>query len=182
MQRGQARLSFESVTDRLQRLEAEMGELRLEVEARRSEEAESKRRGDQMRGEVATLLGRRASLEALIHEHSYSTDTVRNLCSRRTRGRARQNEGGLAPVGTLADFLEVDGKYENVVDEFLRDELNYIVVKSWEAADAGIQHAADRRGRSERRSWCTRTTRRPTLGLLEGMESEAPWAAGMRCR
>ncbi len=44
----------------------------------------------------------------------------------------------MAPVGTLADFLEVDGKYESVVDEFLRDELNYIVVKSWDAADAGM--------------------------------------------
>lgn len=136
-QRGQARLSFESVTDRLQRIEAETGELRLEVEARRSEEAQSKRRGDQLRGEVATLLGRRASLEALVNEHSYSTDTVRNIF-KANASRARQNEGGLAPVGTLADFLEVEGKYESVVDEFLRDELNYIVVKSWDAADAGI--------------------------------------------
>jgi chromosome segregation protein len=47
--------------------------------------------------------------------------------------------GGLAPVGTLADFLEVNGQYENVVDEFLRDELNYIVVKSWDAADEGMR-------------------------------------------
>ena len=43
------------------------------------------------------------------------------------------------PVGTLADFLEVDGQYEGVVDEFLRDELNYVVVKSWDAADAGVR-------------------------------------------
>ncbi len=42
------------------------------------------------------------------------------------------------PSARLADFLEVDGKYESVVDEFLRDELNYIVVKSWDAADAGM--------------------------------------------
>ena len=48
-------------------------------------------------------------------------------------------DGGLAPVGTLADFLEVGGQYESVVDEFLRDELNYIVVKSWDAADDGMR-------------------------------------------
>ena len=41
--------------------------------------------------------------------------------------------------GTLADFLEVDGQYEGVVDEFLRDELNYVVVNSWDAANAGVQ-------------------------------------------
>jgi chromosome segregation protein len=42
-------------------------------------------------------------------------------------------------LGTLADFLEVDGRYENVVDEFLRDELNFIVVRNWDAADAGVR-------------------------------------------
>ncbi len=54
LQRGQVKLSFESVTERLKRLEAEIAELRLQIEARRSEEAQSKRRGDQLRGEVAT--------------------------------------------------------------------------------------------------------------------------------
>ena len=135
LQRGQVALSFESVTERLKRLEAEIADLRLQIEARRAEESQSKRRGDQLRGEVASLNGRRNSLEALIKEHSYSTDTVRNIFKTDTY---KQNTNGMAAVGTLADFLEVDGKYESVVDEFLRDELNYIVVKSWDAADAGM--------------------------------------------
>jgi hypothetical protein len=46
---------------------------------------------------------------------------------------------GMAPVGTLADFLEVSGEYEGVVDEFLRDELNFVVVKSWGAAEEGVR-------------------------------------------
>ena len=135
LQRGQVKISFESVTERLKRLEAEIAELRLQTEATRSEESQSKRRGDQLRGEVATLTGRRTSLESLIREHSYSTDTVRNIFK---TSAYKQNTDGMAAVGTLADFLEVDGKYESVVDEFLRDELNYIVVKSWDAADAGM--------------------------------------------
>ncbi len=137
-QRGQAKLTFESVTEKLKRLESELVELRQRLEQRRMEETQSRRRGDGLRAELATLLGRRGSLEALIREHSYSTDTVRNLF-RANAKRAGNNEGGMAPVGTLADFLEVDGRYESVVDEFLRDELNYIVVKSWDAADAGVQ-------------------------------------------
>ncbi len=135
LQRGQVKMSFESVTERLKRLEAEIAELRLQIEASRSEESQSKRRGDQLRGEVATLTGRRTSLESLIREHSYSTDTVRNIFK---TNAYKQNADGMAAVGTLADFLEVEGKYESVVDEFLRDELNYIVVKSWDAADAGM--------------------------------------------
>ena len=135
LQRGQVKLSFESVTERLKRLETEIAEQRQQIQTRRTEEAESKRRGDQLRGEVASLNGRRNSLEALIREHSYSTDTVRNIFKTTAY---KQNLDGMAAVGTLADFLEVEGKYESVVDEFLRDELNYIVVKSWDAADKGV--------------------------------------------
>jgi len=132
-ERGQASLSFESVTERLKNLEAEIASLRSQINVKRGEETEAKRRGDQLRGEHATLTGRRNSLDALIREHSYSTDTVRKLFRSNSLG------GGLAPVGTLADFLEVNNQYENVVDEFLRDELNYIVVKSWDAAHEGMR-------------------------------------------
>ena len=56
-------------------------------------------------------------------------------------GAKRNAETGKqnSTLGTLADFLEVDGAYEQVVDEFLRDELNYVVVKDWEAANEGIK-------------------------------------------
>jgi chromosome segregation protein len=137
-QRGQVSLEFETVTERLARLENEIADLRAQLEAARSEETETKRRGDGLRAEVATLLGRRNSLESLIREHSYSTETVRDIF-RANKAAHAGGGAGVSPVGTLADFLEVDGQYESVVDEFLRDELNYIVVKSWDAADEGMR-------------------------------------------
>jgi chromosome segregation protein len=82
----------------------------------------------------------------LIREHSYSTDTVKNIFKANSKNVATN---ALSPIGTLADFLEVDGQYEGIVDEFLRDELNYIVVNSWDAADAGVRLlAADVAGRA----------------------------------
>jgi chromosome segregation protein len=132
-ERGQLSMNFESVTEILRRLEAEIAALRNDISAKRAEETEARRRGDQLRAEHATLTGRHNSLTALIREHSYSTDTVRKLFRSNSLG------GGLAPVGTLADFLEVNDQYESVVDEFLRDELNYIVVKSWDAANEGMR-------------------------------------------
>ncbi len=138
VERGQASLHFESVTDTLRRLESEIASLRAEIDTKRREENEAKRRGDQLRTERATLTGRRDSLDNLIREHSYSTDTVRKLFRARP-ANGPQNGAALAPVGTLADFLEVEGQYENVVDEYLRDELNYIVVKSWDAAEEGMR-------------------------------------------
>jgi chromosome segregation protein len=136
VQRGQVALTFGDVTERLKTLETEIAELRLKIDGAREKEVATKRRGDQLRGERATLEGRRSSLDALIREHSYSTDTVRNIFKANSRNSVGN---GLSPVGTLADFLEVDGQYEGVVDEFLRDELNYVVVKSWDAADAGVR-------------------------------------------
>jgi chromosome segregation protein len=132
-ERGQVSLTFETVTETLHRVETEIAKLRADIETGRGEEAEAKRHADQLRAEHATLSGRRASLESLIREHSYSTDTVRKLFQSNALG------GGLAPVGTLADFIEVTGEYESVVDEFLRDELNYIVVKSWDSAHEGVR-------------------------------------------
>ncbi len=132
-ERGQVSLTFESVTETLRRVESEMAALRGEIDACRTDEQQAKRHADQLRAEHATLTGRRNSLEALIREHSYSTDTVRNLFRQNSLG------GALAPVGTLADFLEVTGEYESVVDEFLRDELNYIVVRSWDSAHEGVR-------------------------------------------
>jgi chromosome segregation protein len=48
-------------------------------------------------------------------------------------------QGGNTPAGVLADFLEVEPRYERVVEDFLRDELNFVVVKSWDAADEGLR-------------------------------------------
>ena len=132
-ERGQVSLTFESVTETLRRVEGEIVSLRGAIEAGRDEEAGARRHADQLRAEHATLTGRCNSLQALIREHSYSTDTVRKLFQSHSLG------GGLAPVGTLADFLEVTGQYESVVDEFLREELNYIVVKSWDSAHEGVR-------------------------------------------
>jgi chromosome segregation protein len=168
-QRGQVALTFESVTERLRRLETEIAELRLQLGARRNDEAESKKHGDRLRGEVATLTGRSASLEALIRDHSYSTETVRNIFKLESN---RHDLNGMAPIGTLADFLEVDAKYESVVDEFLRDELNYIVVKSWDAADAGM--ALLQTDVSGRATFLVRPNdAQANFAFAEGMQSDA---------
>ena len=132
-QRGQLALEFESVSQRVAGLAEEIVQLRQVLEAKRKEEVESKRRLDALRAEYATALGKKGSLEAVIAEHGYSTESVRRLF------QSGVMQGGLAPAGVLADFLEVQPHYEGVVEDFLRDELNYVVVKSWDAADEGLR-------------------------------------------
>jgi chromosome segregation protein len=133
VQTAQARLRFESAAEALKRLEGEIAALREALQTRRTEENGLHTRANQMRSEQATVAGRRDSLDALIRDHSYSSDTVRRLLKPGALGAGR------SPVGTLADFLEVSGAHEAVVDEFLREELNYVVVESWGAAEEGVR-------------------------------------------
>jgi chromosome segregation protein len=131
--RGQVSMEFESITDTVSALSTRIGEIRSNLDEKRTLELECKRHLDSVRSELATAMGKRSSLDALLRDHGYSTDSVKKLL------KTNALEGGLAPAGVLADFLEVDDQYENVVDDFLRDELNYIVVKSWNAADEGMR-------------------------------------------
>ncbi|HVZ83926.1 MAG TPA: chromosome segregation protein SMC [Terracidiphilus sp.] len=133
VQSGQARMRFESVGETLERLQNEITSLRENLQTRRAEEEGLRAKANELSRAQATATGRKHSLEALIRDHSYATDTVRRLLKPGTVAE------GMAPVGTLADFLEVSGTHEGVVDEFLRDELNFVVVKTWGAAEEGVR-------------------------------------------
>jgi chromosome segregation protein len=98
-------LRFESAAERLKRLEDGDCDLREQLQAQVAAGERAARAANELRSEQAAA-GRRDSLEALIKNHSYSTDTVRRLLK----------PGALAaawrPPGTLADFLEVSGEHE----------------------------------------------------------------------
>jgi chromosome segregation protein len=132
-QRGQIALEFETITQRARGITDEISQVRRLIESKKLAETRAKANLDVLRAEYATALGKKGSLEAVIAEHGYSTESVRRLF------QSGVMQGGFAPVGVLADFLEVEPQHERVVEDFLRDELNYIVVKSWDAADEGLR-------------------------------------------
>ncbi|MGH9521460.1 MAG: chromosome segregation SMC family protein, partial [Terriglobales bacterium] len=132
-QRGQIAIEFESASQKATSLTEQIAGTRSTLSQKRTEETESKKRLDTLRAEYATALGKRGSLEAVIAEHGYSTESVRRLF------QSGALNDGMKPAGVLADFLEVDDRYEHVVEDFLRDELNFVVVKSWDAANEGMR-------------------------------------------
>src|SRR5437868_1542212 len=113
--RGQVTMEFESITDTVNALSNRISEVRAALEERRALELECKRHVDGLRGELATAMGKKASIDALLRDHGYSTESVKRLL------KANVLEGGLAPAGVLADFLEVDDQYEGVIDYFFRE-------------------------------------------------------------
>jgi len=133
VQSSESRHRFGASDAAVKRLEEEIAALRESAQSKRTDEGARRAQANQLRGEQAALAGRRDSLNALIRNHGYATDTVRRLLKPGALGPSA------APVGTLADFVEVSGEHEGVVDEFLREELNYVVVESWGAAEEGVR-------------------------------------------
>jgi len=129
----ESRMRFESSSAAVKRLENEIAGLRETMQAKRADEEARRAAANQLRSDRATAEGRRDSLEALIRNHGYATDSVRRLLRPGALGQS------VAPVGTLADFVEVSGEHEGIVDEFLREELNYVVVENWGDAEEGVR-------------------------------------------
>jgi chromosome segregation protein len=105
-------------------------------EARRQETA-AHSRVDQLREDLAQASARREALGESLARHAYSTESVRRLLSG-SIGENNSNNSTFRPLGVLADFVEVTPGYEEVVEEFLKEELDCVVVERHEDARHGI--------------------------------------------
>ena len=74
------------------------------------------------------------SLKELATHHAYSTEAVRLLLSM----PAKSQESTFQTKGILADLLEVETAYERPIEEFLKHELEYLLVESHDMALKGI--------------------------------------------
>jgi len=74
------------------------------------------------------------SLEQVLAHRTYTTESVKRLFAALEKG----NASDLKPMGVLADYVEVDAQLEKPAEEFLHDELEYVVVESWQQAERGL--------------------------------------------
>ncbi|HLJ45945.1 MAG TPA: chromosome segregation protein SMC [Bryobacteraceae bacterium] len=118
----------------LQSIVAQRREAEEELSVRKSKSAQTRRDLEQLRAEASQINARRDSLEQVISHRSYTTESVKRLFTAIESGQARD----FKPVGVLADFVEVDANYEKATEEFLHEELEYVVVKDWPDAERGI--------------------------------------------
>ncbi|MES1260216.1 MAG: chromosome segregation protein SMC [Acidobacteriota bacterium] len=101
---------------------------------KRREAQEIRLRLDQLRADCSRLRAKRESLENILSHHSYTTESTKKLLTAMENGRA----GQFRPQGVLADFVEVDPQWERAVEEFLTEELEYVVVKEWNQAEKSM--------------------------------------------
>ncbi len=125
---GQRQLELETVTVDRRKTEEELT-------AQKRAAHELRGQIDQLRAESSKLKAQRDSLDNILSHHTYTTDSVKRLFSAIEKNQA----GGFQPQGVLADFIEVDPSYERAAEEFLHDELEYVVVQQWDQAEQGMK-------------------------------------------
>jgi chromosome segregation protein len=124
-----------ALTVQAAKLHGKLTELRCEREER-SKHAES------MRDSLAGVRARHATLTQILNDRSYTADAVQKLFAANERGTSQE----FRAVGVLADYAEVPEAHEAAIEQYLRDELEYIVVETFDHARAGVSLLRDEVG------------------------------------
>jgi chromosome segregation protein len=118
-------MELESLTDRRRRVEEESKD-------RQQRTVEARQKLNALRDSLSKQKARKESLEGILSHRAYTTESVKRLFDRPT--------DGFRPLGVLADFVEVTNpEWERASEEFLHEELEYVVVQDWQGAERGIE-------------------------------------------
>ncbi len=127
----------------LDRARSSMEELRVDRAARESELAGARTERDgraiELRTrehDLAALLARLTSLEELDAARAQYGDGARTILA--------ESPADVGQMGSVADYLEVDRRYERAVEACLGESLQHVVVASHAHAAAGLRLARDR--------------------------------------
>jgi len=108
----------------LQKVIAELRQKREEIGAK----------ADSLRGSLASVRARHSTLTQILNDHSYTGESVQKLFAANERSGGRN----FCAVGVLADYAEVQEQHEAAFEQYMRDELEYVVVETYEHARAGV--------------------------------------------
>ena len=124
---AQRQMELETVTGERRRTEEDLAD-------RRNLAGELRREIDGVKTEVSQIRARKESLEQVLAHRTYTTESVKRLFASLEKGKADD----LKPLGVLADYVEVDPQFEKPAEEFLHEELEYVVVQNWQQAERGL--------------------------------------------
>ncbi len=130
-----ADLQWHSVLERSRNLEELVKNAQTRIAELRRQQLETTAQAETSRDALAGGRARKASVEQILNDRSYTAEAVQKLFASNQGG---EGSDGFRAVGVLADYAEVEQQYESAVEQFLRDELEYVVVETFDVARAGI--------------------------------------------
>ncbi len=126
--------AFAQAEQHAQSIGATVRESQSRLAGLRQTQQETSQQLEQVRQELSAERARHASIEQILRERAYTADAVQKLFNANGDAASR----GFRALGLLADYAEVQEEYETAIEQFLRDELEYVVVESFDQARAGV--------------------------------------------
>ncbi len=127
----QRQLELESVVAEKQRTEQDLA-------SRRKAAADARHEIDSLKSEVSAIRARKESLDQVLAHRTYTTESVKRLFASLEKRQSSNQDQDVRLLGVLADYVEVDAQFEKPAEEFLHEELEYVVVENWGQAERGL--------------------------------------------
>ena len=138
----QAAFAWEAATGELKKLSEDAAALQARIADLRQQRDSATQKADTLRDSLSGARARHATLTQILNDRSYTAEAVQKLFAANERGSGPDFHA----VGVLADFAEVEVQYETAIEQYLRDELEYVVVETYDHARAGVSLLRDEVG------------------------------------
>ena len=133
---------LEAVSEQLGALKQNAAELQAKIGGLREQRDGLTKEADALRDALASVRARHSTLTQILNDRSYTAEAVQKLFAANERGGGQQ----FRAVGVLADYAEVEEGHEAAIEQFLRDELEFVVVETFDHARTGISMLRDEVG------------------------------------
>src|SRR6266850_401680 len=134
---------FESASGQLGALKQNAAELQATIAGHREQRDAITKQVEALRDSLGGVRARHSTLTQILSDRSYTAGAVQKLFAANERGGGAK---GFHAVGVLADYAEVEEKHEAAIEQYLRDELEYVVVETYDHARAGVSMLRDEVG------------------------------------
>ena len=132
----------EAANAQLSALQQQAAALQTHIAGLREQREAAAKEAETLRDSLSATRARHSTLTQVLNDRSYTADAVQKLFAANERGSGHD----FRAVGVLADYAEVEEHHEAAIEQFLRDELEYVVVETFDHARAGVSLLRDEVG------------------------------------
>ncbi len=118
----------------LETVASERAQVEQDLAGRKRSAQELRQEIESLKSEVSAVRARKESLEQVLAHRSYTAESVKRLFA----SLETKPSDELKLMGVLADYVDVDPQFEKPAEEFLHEELEYVVVENWQQAERGL--------------------------------------------
>jgi len=138
----EAAYTLDAANSQMGAMKLQVAEMHSKMTTLRSEREERAKHAEKLRDSLAGVRARHDTLTQILNDRSYTADAVQKLFAANERGTSHD----FRAVGVLADYAEVPEKHEVAIEQYLSDELEYVVVENFDHARAGVSLLRDEVG------------------------------------